>query len=203
MKYLEKTFASVPEHITNHLDVQLLAILTDAIGKAIKQTLKTVSTEYLPPTMASVLEGSLADFWSRFDSTVGADSTLQVREFLEDAMDSRIQDHIAVMTAIEGIGTRLSALDHMIATSDASAACPSPDDVPPRCPRLRVWPLAQRALLTCPFRRHRGMVFNLLHPLLLQPHLPAVSELIRPLQMSWEAGSRLLAPLIRLGVRGT
>ena len=134
MKYLEKTFASVPERITNHLDVQLPAILTDAVGKAITPTLMTVLTEYLPPTMASVLEGSLADFRSRFDSTMGADSTLRVREFLEDATDSRIQDHIAVMTAIEGIGTHLSALDDMIATSDASAACPSPDDVPPPVP---------------------------------------------------------------------
>jgi len=131
MKYLEKTFASVPERITNHLDVQLPTILTDVVGKAITPTLTTVLTESLPPTMTSVLEGSLADFQSRFDSAVGADSTLQVREFLEAATDSRIHDHIAVMTAIEGIGTRLSALDDMIATSDASAACPSPVDVSP------------------------------------------------------------------------
>ena len=131
MKYLEKTFASVPGRITNHLDIQLPAILTNAVGKAITPTLTTVLTEYLPPTMASVLEGSLADFRSSFDSTVGADLTLQMREFLEDAMDSRIQEHSAVMTAIEGIGTRISALDNMFATSDASAACPSLDDVPP------------------------------------------------------------------------
>jgi len=39
MKYLEKTFASVPERITNHLDVQLPAILTDVVGKAITPTL--------------------------------------------------------------------------------------------------------------------------------------------------------------------
>ncbi len=89
--------------ITNHLDVQLLAILTDADGKAITPTLTTVLTEYLPPTMASVLEGSLADFRSSFDSTVGADLTLQMQEFLEDATDSRIQDYIAIMTAIEGM----------------------------------------------------------------------------------------------------
>jgi hypothetical protein len=62
MKYLEKMFASVPERITNHLDVQLPAILTDAVGKAITPTLRTVLTEYLPPTMASVLEGPLANF---------------------------------------------------------------------------------------------------------------------------------------------
>jgi hypothetical protein len=59
---------------------------------------------------------------------------LQVREFLEAAMGSRIQDHIAVMMAIEGIGACLSALDNMIATSDASAACSSPDDAPPLVP---------------------------------------------------------------------
>ena len=103
MKYLEKTFSSVPECITNHLDVQLQAILTDTVGKAITPTLTTVLTEYLPPTMASVLEGSLADFRSSFDSTVGADLTLQMQEFLEDATDSRIQDYIAIMTAIEGM----------------------------------------------------------------------------------------------------
>jgi hypothetical protein len=35
MKYLEKTFASVLERITKHLDVQLPAILTDVVGKVI------------------------------------------------------------------------------------------------------------------------------------------------------------------------
>jgi hypothetical protein len=128
MKYLEKTFASVPERITTHLDVQLPAILTDFVGRAITPTLAAVLTESLPPTMASVLEGSLADFWSRFNS---ADSTLQVRNLLEAATDSRVQEHIAVMTAIKGIDMRLSVLDDMIATSDASDAGSSPGDPGP------------------------------------------------------------------------
>jgi len=85
MKYLEKMFASVQERITNHLDVQLPTLLTNVVGKAITPTLTTVLTESLPPTMTSVLEGSLADFQSRFDSAVGADSTLQVWKFLEAA----------------------------------------------------------------------------------------------------------------------
>ena len=46
-------------------------------------------------------------------------------------MDSCISDHIVVMTAIEGIGTCLSALNDIIALSDASPARPSPDDVSP------------------------------------------------------------------------
>jgi hypothetical protein len=81
--------------------------------------------------MASVLEGSFADFQTRFDSTMGADSTLQVRELLDAATDSHIHDHMAVMTAIEGIGMRISALDDLLAPSDASAAAPSPDEVSP------------------------------------------------------------------------
>ncbi len=61
--------------------------------------------------MTEVLGGSLADFQSHFGAAVGAASTLGVRELLEAAADSHISDHSAVMTAIEGIGARLSALD--------------------------------------------------------------------------------------------
>ena len=129
MKYLEKTFASVPERITNHLDVQLPAILTDVVGKAITPTLAAVLTESLPPTMALVLEGSFSDFQTRVDSAIGADSTINVRNLLEAATDSRVQEHMAVMTAIEGIDQRLSVLDDLIATSDASTASPSPVEV--------------------------------------------------------------------------
>ena len=137
MKYLEKTFASVPERIT--------AILTDVVGKAITPTLAAVLTESLPPTMASVLEGSLADFQTRFDSAVGADSTLNVRNLLEAATDSRVQEHMAVMTAIEGIDLRLSVLDDLIATSDAPLRVPARMRFPPLGPgpRLCVRPLIQ------------------------------------------------------------
>ncbi len=100
MKYLEKTFAGVPERITNHLDIQLPAILTDVVGTAITPTLTAVLEESLPLTVALVLEGSLADFQSRFDSAFGADSTIHVRTLLETATDSRVQEHMAVMTAI-------------------------------------------------------------------------------------------------------
>ena len=145
MKYLENTFASVPERITNHLDIQLPAILTDVVGKAITPTLAAVLTESLPPTMASVLEGSLADFQTRFDSAVGADSTLNVRNLLEAATDSRVQEHMAVMTAIEGIDLRLSVLDDLIATSDAPLRVPARMRFPPLGPgpRLCVRPLIQ------------------------------------------------------------
>ncbi len=84
--------------------------------------------------MTSVLEGSLADFQARFDSAIGTDSRLQVQELLEAATDSRISDHVAVMTAIEGIGARLRVLDDIIASSDASPARPSPVDVRPPTP---------------------------------------------------------------------
>jgi hypothetical protein len=130
MKYLEKTFASVPERIT--------AILTDVVGKAITPTLAAVLTESLPPTMASVLEGSLADFQTRFDSAVGADSTLNVRNLLEAATDSRVQEHMAVMTAIEGIDLRLSVLDDLIATSDAPLRVPARMRLPPLGPGPRL-----------------------------------------------------------------
>jgi hypothetical protein len=62
MKYLKKTFASIPEHVTNHLDATLPAILTKVVGKALTPSLTTMVTESLPPTMASVLEGSFTDF---------------------------------------------------------------------------------------------------------------------------------------------
>jgi hypothetical protein len=129
MKYLEKTFAGVPERITNHLDVQLPTILTDVVGKAITPTLAAVLTESLPPTMASVLEGSFSDFQTRFDSAVGADSTIHVWNLLEAATDSRVKEHMAVITAIKGIDQRLSVLDELIATSDASAESLRPDAV--------------------------------------------------------------------------
>jgi hypothetical protein len=130
MKYLEKTFAGVPERITTHLDVQLPTILTDVVGKAITPTLAVVLTESLPPTMALVLEGSFSDFQTRFDAAVGADSTIHVRNLLEAATDSRVKEHMAVMTAIKGIDQRLSVLDELIATSDASAESLRPDAVP-------------------------------------------------------------------------
>jgi hypothetical protein len=54
MKYLEKTFASILECVTNHLDATLPAILTKVVGKALMPSLTTMVTESLPPTMASV-----------------------------------------------------------------------------------------------------------------------------------------------------
>ncbi len=58
--------------------------------------------------------------------------TLQVRELLEAALDSCISDHFAVMMAIEDIGARHSALDDVIASSDAS----KPVKPPPLTPLL-------------------------------------------------------------------
>jgi hypothetical protein len=62
MKYLEKTFQSVPELITTHMDAMLPATLTKALGSTIMPTLKMVLEASIPPTMALVLEGSFADF---------------------------------------------------------------------------------------------------------------------------------------------
>jgi hypothetical protein len=81
-----------------------------------------VLTEFLPPTLTDVLGGSLADFQSQFGTAGGAESTLRVRELLEAAADHHISDHLAVMTAIEGISERLSALDDVIASSDVFAS---------------------------------------------------------------------------------
>ncbi len=134
MKLLEKTFASVPERVTNHLDATLPAILTHVIGQAIIPTLTMVLAESLPPTMTLVLEGSLADFQAWFDSAIGADSTLQVWELLEATTDSRISDHVAVIMAIEGIGACLRVLDDIIASSNTSPAHPSLVDVRPPTP---------------------------------------------------------------------
>ena len=131
MKYLEKTFQHVPGLITTHLEDRLPAILTDVVGKALAPTFTTVLKECLPPTMTKILEGSLADFQSRFGAGGGAESTLRVWELLEAAADSHISDHSAVMTAIEGIGARLSALDDVIASSDASHPVDNHTHLPP------------------------------------------------------------------------
>jgi hypothetical protein len=131
MKYLKKTFASVPERVTNHLDATLPAILTKVMGKALTPSLTTMVTESLPPTMASVLEGSFTNFQSRFNLAISAGTMQQVRDLLETATDSRISEHTAVMAAIEDIGTRISALDKIIALADASPMRPSLADVHP------------------------------------------------------------------------
>ncbi len=55
-------------------------------------------------------------------------------EFLEAVTDSRISDHVAIMTVIEGIGARLRVLDDIIASSDTSPARPHPVDVRPPTP---------------------------------------------------------------------
>ena len=122
MKYLEKTFHNVPGLVTMHLEDRLPAILTDVVGKALAPTLTTVLTECLPHTLTDVLGFSLADFQSQFGTAGGADTTVQERKLLEAAADHHLSDHSAVMTAIEGIGARLSALDDVIASSDAFAS---------------------------------------------------------------------------------
>ena len=115
MKYLEKMFQNVPGLVKTHLEDRLPAILTNVVGKALAPALTTVLTECPPPTMTEVLWGSLADFQSHFGAAGGADSTLRVRELLQTAAALHSSDHSAVVTAIEGIGARLSALDDVIA----------------------------------------------------------------------------------------
>ena len=105
-----------------HLEDRLLAILTNVVTTALAPTLTAVLTECLPPTMSDVLAGSLVDFKSQFGAAGGAELTLRVRELLEAAADTQISDHLAVMTAIEGIGARLSVLDDVIASSDVFAS---------------------------------------------------------------------------------
>jgi hypothetical protein len=148
MKYLEKTFASVPACVTNHLDATLPAILTKVVGKALTSSLTMMVTESLLPTMASVLEGSFTDFQSRFDSAISAGTTHQVQELLETATDSRISEHTAVMTAIEDIGMHISGLDKIIASADASPMRPSSADV--RFPTVDVSAPGPSPVVRCP-----------------------------------------------------
>jgi hypothetical protein len=86
-------------------------------------------TESLPPTMALVLGGSFTDFQSWFDLAISTGTMQQVQELLETATDSCISKHTAVMATIEDIGTRISALDKIIASADASPMRPSSADV--------------------------------------------------------------------------
>jgi hypothetical protein len=131
MKYLEKTFQNVPGLVTTHLEDRLPVILTAVVDTALAPTLTTVLAECLPPTFASVLEGSMADFQSRFGSADNTASTQHVRELLEAAKDARISEHSAVMTAIAGIGTRVSALDDVIASSAAHTPVTAPPPTRP------------------------------------------------------------------------
>ena len=130
MKYLE-------QKVQTHLEDRLPVILTAVVDKALAPTLTMVLTECLPPTITLVLEGSLADFQSRFGSAGSAASTQQVRELLEAATDSRISEHSAVMMAIEDIGMRISALDDVIASSEAHTPVDAP---PPTTPPVAVRP---------------------------------------------------------------
>jgi hypothetical protein len=184
MKYLEKTFASIPERVTNHLDATLLAILTKVVGKALTPSLTTMVTESLPPTMASVLEGSFTDFQSRFDSAISAGTTQQVQELLETATDSCISKHTAVMVAIEDIGMRISALDKIITLADASPMCPSLADV--RFPTVDASAPGPSPVVQCPSPRP---------PSLSPPTEPCTNGSSRmPVPPTWGHGFHPFAP---------
>jgi hypothetical protein len=146
MKYLEKTFHNVPGLVTTHLEDRLPAILTDVVGKALAPALTTVLSVCLPPTMTEVLGGSLADFQSHFGAGGDADSPLRVRELLQTAAASHISNHSAVMTAIEGIGARLSALDDVIASSDTFASSDTPHPVDKPTPPVATCPVGSAHL---------------------------------------------------------
>ena len=124
MKYFEK-------NVQAHLEDRLPVILTAVVDKALAPTLSTVLADCLPSTFASVLEGSMADFQSRFGSADSAASTQQVRDLLEAATDARVREHSAVMGAIEQIGTRVSALDDAIAASEVPTPIAPPHPPPP------------------------------------------------------------------------
>ena len=72
----------------------------------------------------------MADIQSQFGSAGSTASTQQVQDLLVAATDSRISEHSAVMTAIADIGTRISALDGVI----ASSAVHTPVDAHPPTP---------------------------------------------------------------------
>ena len=73
MKYLEK-------NVQTHLEDRLPVILTAVVDKALAPTLTKVLADCLLSTFTSVLEGSMADFQSRFGSADSAVSTQHVRE---------------------------------------------------------------------------------------------------------------------------
>ena len=127
MKYLEKTFAGVPERITNHLDVRLPAILTDVVGTAITPALTAVLEESLPRTVTDALEGPLTDFRSQLRADGGGASTLRMQE-LADAHNT---GHTEVMTAITDLGRRISALDDVVASSAVTCPVANPPPTPP------------------------------------------------------------------------
>jgi len=131
MKYLE-------QKVQTHLEDRLPVILTAVVDKALAPTLTMVLTECLPPTITSVLEGSLADFQSQFGSAGSTALTQKVWDLLEAAADSRISEHSAVMTAIADIGTRISALDGVIASSTVHTPVEAPPPSPPTPPPVAV-----------------------------------------------------------------
>ena len=127
MKYLEKTFAGVPERFTNHLDARLPAILTEVVGTAITPALTAVLEESLPRTVTDALEGPLADLRTQLRADGGGTSTLRMQELA----DAQKTDHTEVMTAIEDLGRRISALDDVVASPAVPRPVANPTPTPP------------------------------------------------------------------------
>ena len=128
-----------------------------------------------------------------------------MREFLEAATDSSISEHSAVMTAIEDLGTRISDLDDLIASSEAhtpvDAPPPTPLPVAPTPPPVAVRPAGSVHL---PVPTDWGHNFYPTDPQPPAPlHSPASGLRVERLMPAPQVErSRHLAPSIRLGVRG-
>ncbi len=121
-----------------------------------------------------------------------------MQELLEAATDSRISKHSAVMTAIEDMGTHLSALDDAFASSAAHTPVDAP---PPTPPPVAVRPAGSVHL---PVPTDWGHNFYPTDPQPPAPlHSPASGLRVERLMPAPQVErSRHLAPSIRLGVRG-
>ena len=107
MRYLEKTFKDVPQHVTNHLDMTVPQVIASAVDRTLPTTLATVLQESLSPTIkkvmddtisdsfTSLLEGSFADFTEKC-SSVSTDVARVMRDVVASAEAPLLERYLAV-----------------------------------------------------------------------------------------------------------
>ena len=61
MRYLEKTFKDVPQHVTDHLDTTVPQVIASAVDRTLPTTLATVLQESLSPTIKKVMDDTISE----------------------------------------------------------------------------------------------------------------------------------------------
>jgi len=150
MRYLEKTFKDVPQHVTNHLDTTVPHVIASAVDRTLPTTLATVLQESLSPTIkkvmddtisdsfTSLLEGSFTDFTEKC-SSVSTDVARVMCDVVASAEAPFLERYLAVQ---EDYTTCKARLDEVLTHSSLlRGACPlrhRPRPLRPTCIILRL-----------------------------------------------------------------